>query len=200
MSALQALLHARNPDIAAISATLDAQSPVARLDGVTSLTARSLGPLFEAAKGHRPIDLDYLVPPAVGVMQPVDHEGLNNLPAFRRFAKPMCRPSAAAAELWGYNRNPALVERTVGPGYFVAYGGEPGEVLIDYTRLPTDKPTSWPPIVPNSTRLSRFVYHNMVDVLRGVSEHVTIGRAVKNGKIQDNWFILCRVDAGTVTA
>ena len=30
------------------------------------------------------------------------------------------------------------------------------------------------------------------DVLRGVSEHVSIGRAVKHGKDTPNYFLLCR--------
>ena len=194
MSALQALLTAASPDIGAISQTLNSQSAGARKAAVLSLSRRSLGVLFEAAQGFRSIDLDYLVPPSVGLMTPVDHEGLNNLPAFRRFAKPMLRPTADSTDLWGYNRNPRSVERAVGPGYFVGYVDQPGEVLIDYTRLPTGRADGWPAIVSNSKRLSRFVYNNMKDVLRGVSDHVTIGRAIKNGKVQDNWFVLCRID------
>ena len=40
--------------------------------------------------------------------------------------------------------------------------------------------------------LSRFVYGFMVDTLRGVSEHVTIGSAARRGKDHGSWFILCR--------
>ena len=43
-----------------------------------------------------------------------------------------------------------------------------------------------------SSRASRFVYAGMIDMLRGVSKHVTIGRAIRNGKEADNWFLLCR--------
>jgi hypothetical protein len=32
----------------------------------------------------------------------------------------------------------------------------------------------------------------MVDALRAVSTHVTVGRAIKKGKVLDNWFVLCR--------
>ena len=35
----------------------------------------------------------------------------------------------------------------------------------------------------------------LLDALRGVSKHVSIGRAIRNGKVQDNWFVLCRRDA-----
>ncbi len=194
MGALRALLTARSPDMTAIRRVLDGQTAPGRLDEVTGLDGHTLGRLYEAAQGHRPIDLDYLVPPAVDTMKPVDHEGLNNLPAFRRFAKVMCRPAQSADELWGYNRIAPIQARAVGPGYFVAYVDSPGEVLIDYTRVPPSAPAGWPAVVPNSTRLSRFVYDNMKDVLRGVSSHVTIGRAIKRGKPQDNWFILCRID------
>jgi hypothetical protein len=36
------------------------------------------------------------------------------------------------------------------------------------------------------------VYGFMVDTLRGVSEHVTIGCAARKGKEIGSWFILCR--------
>jgi hypothetical protein len=66
-------------------------------------------------------------------------------------------------------------------------------VVVDYTRpLPRRAPPGLPPIVPNHARLSRFVYNGTVDVLRGVSERVTIGRATRGGRPLDNWFVLCR--------
>ena len=43
-------------------------------------------------------------------------------------------------------------------------------------------------------RLGRFVYAGMIDIMRGVSTHVTIGRALKGGKFMDAWFVLCRED------
>jgi len=105
------------------------------------------------------------------------------------------RPNNDGRELWGYNRTGAFVETTVGPGYFVAYPSEVGgEVLVDYLRVPPRCPEHWPTIVPNSTRLSRFVYDGTQDILRGVSKHVTIGRATKGGKPMSAWFVLCRDD------
>ena len=80
----------------------------------------------------------------------------------------------------------------MGPGYYVAYEGPGDEVLIDYTRVPPTKPEHWPEIRSNKTRLSRFVYADMIDALRAVSNHVTVGRAIRNGKVMDNWFVLCR--------
>ncbi len=83
----------------------------------------------------------------------------------------------------------------MGPGYFVAYPYEnEGEVLVDYLRVPPKRPAEWPEILPNSSRLSTFVYNGTQDVLRGVSKHVTIGRAFKGGKPLSAWFVLCRED------
>jgi hypothetical protein len=41
-------------------------------------------------------------------------------------------------------------------------------------------------------RLSRFICTGR-DFMRGVSQHVTIGRATREGKPMDNWFVLCRI-------
>jgi hypothetical protein len=79
-----------------------------------------------------------------------------------------------------------------GPGYFVAYRPPEGAVLIDYERLPGDKPPAWPAIVPNSARLGRFVYAGMKDVLHRVSRGVAIGRARKGDHPMDAWFVLVR--------
>jgi phosphodiesterase/alkaline phosphatase D-like protein len=40
--------------------------------------------------------------------------------------------------------------------------------------------------------LQRFVYARMDDFLRKVSAHVSIGRAWRNHKVTDNYFVLCR--------
>jgi hypothetical protein len=69
-----------------------------------------------------------------------------------------------------------------------------GEVHIDYTEIPPEPPPEAPRLRPNSWGLSRFVYYNMVDVMRGVTSHVSIGRATRQGKPIDAWFVLCRVD------
>ena len=73
-----------------------------------------------------------------------------------------------------------------------------GEVLIDYCEVPSDKPAGkpdgWPDVRPNSAGLSRFIYNRTKDTMRGVSSHVSIGRAARDGKVMDNWFVLCRRD------
>ena len=65
-------------------------------------------------------------------------------------------------------------------------------MLIDYNRVPDSHPVDWPEIKRNDVGLSRFVYGFMIDTLRRVSEHVTIGSAARHGKDTGNWFVLCR--------
>jgi hypothetical protein len=193
--ALADLLCGPNPDIQKISKYLEGLASSARIAETQALSGRAQAALFDAASGFRPIGLDDLVPADFAPLAEVPHHGRNSLPAFRLFAKVFCRPDGGATnELWGYNRNPrAFVETVVGPGYYVAYPyTTPGEVLVDYLRTPPRKPAAWPPILANSERLSRFVYNGTQDVLRGVSRHVSIGRASRHGKVMDNWFVLCR--------
>ena len=69
-----------------------------------------------------------------------------------------------------------------------------GEVWVDYRRVPERHPEGWPEIRSNERGLSRFIYGFMVDTLRGVSEHVSIGSAARNGRGLGSWFVLCRQD------
>ena len=179
MGGLEALLRKDSPNMRAIEEHLDGQQ------------AR----LFEAAAGHRAIALEHLVPVERGVMQEVAHEGKNSLPAFNHFAKVFVLPELGASEVWGYNRAGGFIETVVGPGYFVVYPHEvDGELLVDYLKVPPRRPDHWPEIVSNSARLSLLVYNGTQDILRGVSRHVTIGRATKGGKAMSAWFVLCRSD------
>jgi hypothetical protein len=189
---LDDVLRSGQVEISKVAAHLDALDEPTRIGAVRSLSGKAQANLFEAAKGQRSIKLADMVPAEVPVLAEVPHYGLNSLPMFRTFAKVFCRPSAEAKELCGYNRAGGFVETVVGPGYYVAYEVEDGEFLVDYTRLPDTKPEHWPAMLSNQARLSRFVYGGMKDVLRGVSKHVTIGRAIRNGKVVDNWFVLCR--------
>lgn len=180
-------------DPQALGTALDRMSPGERKDQVLSLGRGAQRRLFDAAKGVLPIELDFLVPAELPAHREVVHEGRNTLPAFKRFAKVFCRTKTLPHELAGYNRTSLLLNTAVGPGYFVAQNHEVvGELLVDYLTLPTEKAPSWPKIVPNSQRLSRFVYHGTQDILRGVSEHVSIGRAQKRGKWLPAWFVLVR--------
>ncbi len=196
MVSLRELLRVESPDLAAVASHLDALEASARVAEIRTLGRAHQARLFDAAKGRRPITLADLVPVHRDPMQEVVHEGKNSLPLFNRFAKAFVRPAPdCETELWGYNRAGSFVETAVGPGYFVAYPFEvEGEVLVDYLRLPSKRPEHWPPIRPNSARLSRFVYNGTQDVLRGVSTHVSIGRAFKAGRPMSAWFVLCRQD------
>lgn len=192
---LDDLLRGGSFDVEDVGRRLDQLAPEARLAAVRSLGGRAQAELYDAAKGVRKLRLEDIVPAKIPPLREVVHEGKNSLPAFTNFAKVFCRPkNGESRELWGYNRSGRLVERAVGPGYYVAYEGPGEEVLVDYTRMPKGKLPHWPEIIPNEERLSRFVYAGMIDALRGVSAHVSIGRAIRNGKVQDNWFVLCRQD------
>ncbi len=148
----------------------------------------------DAAKGKRVTTIDDIVPPGTPAVKEVIHWGRNSLLMFTRFQKRFCRPddaeAAAKGELWGYNHQ--TMSLFTGPGYFVAYNIADGEVLVDYTRLPPRGAPGWPKVLSNSARLSYFVYNGTRDTLRGVSKHVTIGRAARGEKIMNNWFVLCR--------
>ena len=139
------------------------------------------------------ITLDNLIPAGGGPLKPVIFHGKNSLlPPFTRFQKRMCRTSDGKA-LLGYNHGWTGI--FTGPGYFSVRNSEPdeiGPVAVDYTKLPTDKPDSWPKIRSNGFLLSRFVYYNMVDCLRELADGVVIGRAVRGGKITSNYFLLAR--------
>jgi hypothetical protein len=159
---------------------------------IQKLKRRELAELFEAAAKNPPLRLTDLVPAGVPPLTAVIHEGKNSLPLFTRFEKRFCRPADATSELWGYNEQD--LRPLTGPGYFVVHE-EGGGLIVDYRRLPAAPPPGWPKILPNSARLSRFIYNGTVDVLRRVDERVTIGRAYRRDKPMDAWFALERRDA-----
>lgn len=196
MDRIHELLGADRVDVAAVETYLDGLDSEQRISDIRSMGRKQQARLFEAVRGHKRISLDDLVGAAHPPMQEVVHHGKNSLPTFSHFAKVFVRPEAPESnELWGYNRSGGFVETLVGPGYFVAYpDGNEGEILVDYLRLPEQHPAGWPEIIPNSARLSVFVYNGTQDVLRGVSQHVTIGRAFKKGRPMSAWFVLCRQD------
>jgi hypothetical protein len=178
-----------------IAALLDGFTPEERVAAIRAAGRPQQRRLYRAVAGHGSVRLVDLVPPARRPFETVRHFGRNTLPAFTRFEKRFCRPAgqdaAAPSELWGYNFQ--TVSPLTGPGYYVAYEDpEHGEVLIDYTKLPPQAPPGWPAVRSNERGLSRLIYAFMVDRLRRVSEHVTIGSAIKNGREIGSWFLLCR--------
>ena len=199
------VLLEKDIDLPRLAEVLDGMGHVGRLDTIRHWSGSVQARLFEAAKGFRPLTLDDFVGPSVDPLVEVIHHGKNSLPAFTHFQKRFCKPKPdeegkePQAGLWGYNEQ--TFGAFTGPGYFVTHlpegrdDGASGEVDIDYRKIPPGKVESWPEIIPNEARLGRLVYAGMVDVMRGVSSHVTIGRAMKKGKYMDAWFLLCREDA-----
>ena len=181
-------------DLKRLTEVLDGLGHEGRVHAIRSWTPRRQAELFEVAKNHQPLELDFLVPASVRPLAPVIHDGHNSLPAFARFQKRFTRLEGEASPMGGYNHQ--TLEWLTGPGYFVVSKGEgehDGELVIDYTRLPMHKPPSWPAIRSNDGGLASLVYGGMLDYVRGISAHVSIGRAYK-GKAMDAWFTLVRRD------
>lgn len=178
-----------------LAAWLDGLSHAERVHAVRGAGRAEQRRLYEAAGGFRRVGLADLVPPDRAALAAVRHYGKNTLGAFTHFEKRFARPEGedpgAPKVLWGYNHQ-SLAWLT-GPGWFVAREDpERGEVWIDYREVPPRTPPGWPGVRPNEVGLSRFVYGHMVDTLRRVSEHVTIGSAARKGRDIGSWFLLCR--------
>lgn len=178
-----------------IAELLDGLGAAERPAVVRRLGRRSQRMLYQKVAGFAPLRLVDLVGPEQRELQEVRHLGRNTLPAFTLFEKRFCRMPGTSAEapdrLAGYN-DQALAPLT-GPGYFVAVeDAERPEVLVDYRMLPEVKPGEWPVIRSNERGLARLVYGFMVDRLRRVSEHVTIGSASRKGRDLGSYFVLAR--------
>jgi len=191
-------LRASSIEPTGIARFLDDLGHEERVEAVRALGRAEQRRLYQAVDGFAPVRLVDLVPSSCDELRQVRHYGRNTLPLFTIFEKRFCRPSGGdpelPAELYGYNFQ-SLAPLT-GPGYFVAVEDpERPEVLVDYRRVPDRRPETWPEVKPNDRGLSRFVYGYMVDTLRRVSEHVTVGSAARNGKDLGSWFVLCREDS-----
>jgi hypothetical protein len=183
-------------DLPRLAEVLDGLGHEGRVHAVRGWGKKRQAELYEAVKGKMPLDLDFLVPSSVGPLVEVIHEGKNTLPMFSHFQKRFVKLEGEDFAVGGYNHQ--SMSPITGPGYFVvtkAEGAEhEGELAIDYTKLPKHKPASWPDIKGNDGGLGALVYGGMVDYLRGISSHVSIGRAYKGGKAMDAWFTLVRKD------
>jgi len=181
----------------AIADLLDNLDESTRIQVVRRLGRRDQQALYSKVEGFAPLELVDLVPATRPDLVEVRHLGRNSLPAFTIFEKRFCRlpgnsPDAPDA-LAGYNFQ--AMSPVTGPGYFMARDDtKTREVLVDYHHLPNLKPSDWPPIRSNERGLSRFVYGFMIDRLRRVSKHVTIGSAARNGRDLGSYFILNRAD------
>ena len=172
-------------DIGALATALDEADHDTRLAWIRSLGKREQVALYAMAEG-RAVDVTYFHD---GDGQVVRHYGRNSLPAFTSFEKRMV---LHGDRVQGYNEGAA--RPLVGPGHFLVRESEdtPGEVWVDYYWSCDEAPDAFPAPAPNDRGISTLVYGHMVDVMRGVSQHVTIGRAVKKGKLTSNYFVLCR--------
>lgn len=182
----------KNVDVARFLDDLSSQD---RVSAIRSIGAKEQRKLYAAAEGFAPVTLTELVPPDVPDLGTVRHYGKNSLPLFSEFEKRFSRAAgqdpSAPDELMGFNFQ--TMSAITGPGYYLATEDEKrGEVLVDYRRLPDCHPADWPEIRSNERGIGRLVYGFMVDTLRRVSEHVTIGSASRDGKELGNWFVLCR--------
>ncbi|MEE8581772.1 MAG: hypothetical protein V3T33_09305 [Myxococcota bacterium] len=178
-----------------IARFLDGVSASDRVVAIRGIGRADQRRLFQAVEHHASLRLVDLVPPTLPDLAPMRHYGKNTLPLFTHFEKRFARPAGVdperPAELMGFNFQ--RLAPLTGPGYFIAVENpEREEVLIDYRRVPSSHPEGWPEIRPNDRGLSSLVYGFMVDTLRRVSDHVTIGSAAKRGREMGSWFLLCR--------
>ena len=182
------LISASSLDLDEIREWLDTASPVERLAAVRGISGKQQALLFSATEGRPGLTLSSIVPSDTDPLVEVIHHGRNSLPMFNDFQKRFARTSEDGV-LIGYNEQ--SMRWATGPGYFIARE-EGAEIAIDYRQLPDVKVDSWPEIISQSAKLGRLVYFGMVDMLRPVSSHVTVGRAWKGGKVTNNYFLLCR--------
>jgi hypothetical protein len=184
------LLVDRSADAGAIAGYLDGLDSPARWAQLRRLGRAQQRVLYDAAGGGK-IDLEHFVggvDPGVEVV----HDGRNTLPLpppLSLFQKRFCRMEEGASQVAGFNDG--STRWLLGPGYFVA-GPDADGVVFDYTRVPATVPSGWPPVVPNSQGLQRFVFAGTRDVVRRVSMHACIGAVFKDGHPLDHYFVLCR--------
>jgi hypothetical protein len=187
-------LKASPLDIDALCAALNAlDGDEVRVTAVRSIGGGDQAKIWAAAAG-RSTTLEDIVPSNHAPATEVIHAGKNSLPVFTNFEKRFCRVAGDDGVLYGYNEG--ATRSLIGPGCFVAHHfADRDEVGVDYYQVPPDDaalPEGWPRPVPNEKGLQMLVFAKMIDYLRKVSDHVTIGRAVKKGKETGNYFLLCR--------
>lgn len=180
-------------ELAPLAAALDAAEHAERLSWIYRLSGAEQRWLYRLAEGGA-VHADELVGEGV-----THHLGRNGLAVFNRFQKRFARSGDAVV---GYNHNPGLIAPLVGPGHFTAVDSPavPGEVWIDYRHLPAESHPDFPPLRDNERGIPALVFGNMVDVLRRVSAHVTIGNAYKDMPRDDVPGLLARLGSLLPTA
>lgn len=173
-------------DLSTLSGLLDDADGSTRVQWLRSLNKKEQAALFLMAEGTQ--------------MRPEDvrsedgsiliHYGKNSLPVYSNFQK---RITLHEGVIQGYNHQ--SLQWLVGPGHFRVVENEvPGELLFDYLWAPESVPEGFPEARSNKGGFSGLVYGNLQDVVRKVSQHISIGRAYMKGKETNNYFGLCRDD------
>ena len=190
--ALRALVAEAKPSPAAIAALLDGLDHDSRVSALLGLRRNQLQDLFQIVAGGSELALDHLVPAPRPEGSAVRHIGRNSLPLFSEFEKRFYRTEDGTVA----GANFQTMSPITGPGYFVArQAPSHTEILIDYEQLPQRTPEGWPVVRSNERGISRFVYGHMIDTLRRVSRHVSVGAASRHGQAPEAYFTLCRYDA-----
>ena len=206
---LHAMIQDPQISIEQIGQFLDALPAKYRLEQLQIIPAKLYKSLYDKAALSMPLTLDFFVPSHLPPTTPVVHHGINTLPLlerFRRFKKIFCRAADGTSRLFGYNENGFVLNRALGPGYFVAYSTrqqfewhERGAVVIDYFQIPDGAlPKGWPPLRPNDKGLQVLIYHETRDFMRRISRHVSIGAAWKREDPLNVYFLLCREEMAGV--
>ncbi len=172
-----------------IGAFLDGLSHEERLKEINAVGGKTQACLFQIALPD--LKFSDLMPPEAKPAEEVIFYGKNSLPLFSIFQKRMAR-SSDGRKVWGYNYQ--TFQKITGPGCFVIDEAtdRPGELMVDYTRLPSENTPGWPAVQANDSGVTKLVYGHMKDYLRRVSKNVFIGEATKKGKSIGQYFILCR--------
>ena len=170
---------------ASLYQALDAADHESRVDWIRSLGKSEQRTLYEMSTTESLSITDMHGAPGEVVI----HEGRNSLPVFTSFQKRVC---LFEGRVQGYNEQ--ALQWLTGPGHFLLRASEEvdGELWFDYHWSPDTVPELFPEPRENTAGFSRFVYAHMIDILRRVSTHVTIGRAIRKGKATENYFALCR--------
>jgi len=168
----------------AIHPGLDDAGHEGRREWLGALSGRDIRTLYDLAEGHGELLVEHFWQGEGTIV----HHGLNSLLAFRAFEKRVTRTGDVVQ---GYNAQ--AWSWFTGPGHFVLRQDGP-EVVFDYTLLPPSAPDGFPALASNTRGFSFFVYGNMVDRVRRVSRHCTVGRAVRFGRPTSNYFALVRGD------
>lgn len=180
----------QNEKIEKIGEFLDKLSHEERIKEMYQINGKMQKKLFEIAK--KEAKLDEFLPSLYKVEEEVMYHGMNSLPLFKFFKKPIFR-SKDNERFIGYNKQPMMW--LTGPGYFVVMKkpGTENEITFDYTLLVTERINGWPKTRDNKSGFSKFVYKGLKDDIRRVSNNIYISEAVIENK-SPTYFILCRED------